>query len=111
MLSYDEKKKILESHLFLQQKKDGSIKGRLVAGGDKQRLYTSKHDVRSPTCHSESIFLVVAISASERRDFAIVDFPNSFPQTNINEVIVVFLDFISSLQEHILKIFFWVLHY
>jgi hypothetical protein len=40
---------ILESHMFLKQKRDGKIKGRTVAGGSKQRDYISKEDASSPT--------------------------------------------------------------
>jgi hypothetical protein len=35
---------VLESHMFLKQKHDGNIKGRTIAGGNKQRDYISKED-------------------------------------------------------------------
>jgi hypothetical protein len=38
----------LESHMFLKEKRDGKIKGRTVAGGDKQGDYISKEDASSP---------------------------------------------------------------
>ena len=34
-LSKEEYEKVLESHLFLKQKRDKSIKGRMVSGGNK----------------------------------------------------------------------------
>ena len=41
-LSPLQNKQTLESHLFLKEKRDLTIKGCLVAGGDKQRsLYTT----------------------------------------------------------------------
>jgi hypothetical protein len=40
---------VLESHMFLKEKRDGKIKGRNVAGGNKQRDYISKEDASSPT--------------------------------------------------------------
>ena len=40
---------VLESHLFLKQKLDDSINGRLVAGGNKQRGTINKEDAASPT--------------------------------------------------------------
>ena len=39
-LSPIQMRQVLETHLFLQDKRDGRIKGRMVAGGDKQRVYT-----------------------------------------------------------------------
>jgi hypothetical protein len=45
----------LESHLFLTKKRDGKIKGRAVAEGNKQRDCISKKDVSSPTVTTESM--------------------------------------------------------
>ena len=36
-LTEKERKDMLESHMFLKQKRDGNVKGRHVAGGNKQR--------------------------------------------------------------------------
>jgi hypothetical protein len=36
-LNEQERKEVLESHLFLKEKRDETIKGRMVAGGNKQR--------------------------------------------------------------------------
>ena len=41
--------KVLESHLFLKQKRDHSIKGRMVAGGNKQRGHIDKTNATSTT--------------------------------------------------------------
>ena len=41
-LTYQEIKDCLESHLFLEEKKNKDIKGRIVGGGKKQRSYVSK---------------------------------------------------------------------
>ena len=82
-LSKSEKAKILESHLFLKQKRDSTIKGRLVGGGNKQRDYVSKNDVSSPTATLESVFLVSTIAAKKNRKVATVDIPNAFFQTEI----------------------------
>ena len=48
-LSKTEYDKVLESHLFLKQKRDHSIKGRMVAGGNKQIGHIEKTDATSPT--------------------------------------------------------------
>jgi hypothetical protein len=41
-LSKAQRHTVLESHMFLKLKRDGKIKGRTVAGGNKQRDYISK---------------------------------------------------------------------
>ena len=41
--------KVLESHLFLKQKRDQTIKGRMVAGSNKQRNHIEKTDATSLT--------------------------------------------------------------
>jgi hypothetical protein len=40
-LSQVQRQIVLESHMFLKQKRDGKIKGRTVAGRNKQRDYIS----------------------------------------------------------------------
>jgi hypothetical protein len=56
-----------------------------VVGGNKQRDYISKEDATSPTVAMESILLTCIIDAEEARDVAIVDIPNAFIQTHIED--------------------------
>lgn len=76
---------ILESHLFLKLKRDGTIKGRTVAGGNKQRDYISKEDASSPTVATEAVLLSCIIDAEEGRDVAVIDIPNAFIQTRVED--------------------------
>ena len=80
-----DKKKALESHLFLKEKRDLSIKGRLVAGGNKQRSFIDKSEATSPTPHTESVFITASIDAAECRDLAAIDIPNAFIQTDLQK--------------------------
>jgi hypothetical protein len=82
-LSKAQRQTVLESHMFLKLKRDGKIKGRTVAGGNKQRDYISKEDASSPTVATESVLLSCIIDAEEHRDVAIVDIPNAFVQTRV----------------------------
>ena len=82
-LSKDDLDKALESHLFLKQKQDDSIKGRMVAGGNKQRTTIPALEASSPTTALESILLTATIDAAEERDVAIVDIPNAFVTTRL----------------------------
>jgi hypothetical protein len=80
-LSQVQRQTVLGSHVFLKQKRDGKIKGRTVAGGNNQRDYISKEDDISPTVATESVSLSCIIDAEEERDVAVVDIPNAFVQT------------------------------
>jgi hypothetical protein len=64
--------------MFLKLKRDGKIKGRTVAGGNKQRDYISKEDASSPTVATESVLLSCIINAEGERDVVVVDIPNVF---------------------------------
>jgi hypothetical protein len=67
--------------MFLKEKRDGSLKGRTVAGGNKQRDYISKEDASSPTIATEAVLLSCIIDAKEGRDVAVINIPNAFIQT------------------------------
>ena len=80
-----QRKMVLESHMFLKEKRSGEIKGRTVAGGNKQRDYISKEDASSPTVATESVLLTCIIDAEEERDVAVIDIPNAFVQTRVED--------------------------
>ena len=82
-LSNEEKRRALESLIFLAEKRDGRIKGRACADGRKQRLWIDKDDAASPTVLLESVLLTATIDAKENREVAIVDIPNAFVQTEM----------------------------
>ena len=77
-LKKQEYDQVLESHLFLKEKRDKSIKGRMVAGGDKQRSTINKADADSHTEALEYVLLTATIDAKKGRDVATVDNPNAF---------------------------------
>ena len=82
-LTEKEKAMILESHMFVIKKRDGKIKAREVAGGNKQRGFIEKEDASSPTVATESVLLTCTIDAMENRDVCVVDIPNAFIQTRV----------------------------
>jgi hypothetical protein len=82
-LNETQRKSVLESHMFLKEKRDGKIKGQTVAGGNKQRDHISKEDASSPTVATEAVLLTCIIDAEDGRDVAVVDIPNAFIQTKI----------------------------
>jgi hypothetical protein len=84
-LTSEQRKQVLESHIFVERKRDGVLKARTVAGGNKQRGYILKEDASSPTVSNEAVMLTCVIDADENRDVAIVDIPNAFVQTVVED--------------------------
>ena len=71
--------------MFLKEKIDGAIKGRSVAGGNKQHDYISNEDASSPTVSTEAVLLSCIIDAEEERDLDLIDIPNAFIQTQVED--------------------------
>ena len=84
-LTQTERKRALESLIFLTEKKDGTIKARHCADGSPQREWMNREDVSSPTVNTESTLLTAVIEAEEERDVATCDIPNAFIQTQVEE--------------------------
>ena len=82
-LSEEQRRMILESFLFVTRKRSGELKGRKVAGGNKQRDFVSKEEASSPTVSNDSTILSCTIDAKERRHVATIDVPNAFIQTRV----------------------------
>jgi hypothetical protein len=80
-----EKKKAQEALMFLTEKRDGSIKGRMVYNGKPTREWMSREDSASPTVSLESIMLTATIDAKEGRDVMTADVPNAFIQAQMPE--------------------------
>ena len=55
----------------------------MVVGGNYQRGHINKTDATSPTTALESVLLTSTIDAKEGRDVAIIDIPNAFVTTRI----------------------------
>jgi hypothetical protein len=83
-LTDEQKKKVLESHMFVVKKRDGKTKARMVAGGNTQRDYLTKEDSSSPTVSTEAVLLTSIIDAHEGRDVTVIDIPNAFIQTRVD---------------------------
>ena len=84
-LTDEEKKKVLESHMFVVKKRDGKMKARKVAGGNTQRDYLTKEDASSPTVSTQAVLLTSIVDAHERRHVVVIDIPNAYIQTRVND--------------------------
>ena len=63
-----------------------------MAGGNKQRDFISKEDSSSPTVSTESVLLYYIIDEKEKNDVAIIDIPDAFIHTRVeneNEMLVI----------------------
>ena len=61
-LTADQRKKVLESHIFVERKRDGVLKARQVAGGNKQRGYIIKENASSPSTVSSEAVMLTSLS-------------------------------------------------
>ncbi len=62
-LTKKQKEQVLESHIFVEEKRDGMIKALKVIGGNKQCNHITKEDVSSPTVTAEAVMLTCVIDA------------------------------------------------
>jgi hypothetical protein len=72
--------------IFLIEKRDGRVKGRLVYNGKPTREWVSKDDAASPTASLEGILLTSILDVKENRDVMSADIPNAFIQANLPDV-------------------------
>ena len=86
-LTREEKRTALQYLMFLKKKRNGIIKGRDCADGQKQRAYTTKEEASSPTVAIKAVMLSCIIVAKEHRDVATVDLPGVFMQADVDEVV------------------------
>ena len=84
-LTDQERRRAMESLLFLVEKRDGKIKARFVANGSSQRAYMGREQSASPTVMTESIMITSVIDAKQKRDVMTCDIPNAFVQTEMDK--------------------------
>jgi hypothetical protein len=67
-LTAKQRKKVLESHIFVERKQDGVMKARQVADGNKQQGYITKEDACSLTVSSEAFLVMCIVDANKNKD-------------------------------------------
>ncbi|KAG7374511.1 reverse transcriptase RNA-dependent DNA polymerase [Nitzschia inconspicua] len=80
-----EKERAMESLIFLTEKRDGRLKGRMCANGSTQQEYTNRDETATPTAMTESILITGTIDAKQKRDIMTADIPNAFVQTPVDK--------------------------
>ncbi len=71
--------------MFIRQKRTGETKARMVAGGNMQRGHVTKKESSSLTVSTKAVLLTLIVDAREGRDVAVVDIPNAFIQTKVDD--------------------------
>jgi hypothetical protein len=74
------RKKAQMALMFLPEKRDKSVNGRMVYNGKPTRVWLSRKDAASPMAALESIMITGVIEAKEERDIMTCDIPNAFIQ-------------------------------
>ena len=85
-LTIDERRKTVDALMFLGEKRDKTVKGRMVYNGKPTREWLSREESTSPTAALESILLTAIVDAKEGRDVMTADIPNAFIQTKLPNV-------------------------
>jgi hypothetical protein len=75
-----EQRKAQQALMFLGEKWDGTVKGRMVYNGNPTREWLSSEDSASPTAALKSIMLRAVIDAHEERKVMTCRIPNAFIQ-------------------------------
>jgi hypothetical protein len=81
-----ERRRAQQALMFLTEKRDKSIKGRMFFNGKPTREWLSREDSASPMAALESIMLTALIDATERHDIMTCNIPNAFIQAGMPEV-------------------------
>ena len=72
--------------MFLAEKRDKTIKGRMVYNGKPSCAWLTREDSASPTAALESIMLTATIDSHEERDVMTADVLNAFIQTKMPKI-------------------------
>ena len=88
--------------MFLIEKRDGTIIGRMYANKSIQRQCIPKEEALSPTVTKEFVLITRMVEAKQRRDMMTLNIHNTFTQTNIlnkdnNKIIMKIRDSLSGI--------------
>jgi hypothetical protein len=87
-ISDEQKKRALESLMFLKEKRGGKIKGRACADGQNQTETAVPGAATSSTVALESVLITATIDAYDKRHVAVFDVPGAFMSANMDEEVI-----------------------
>jgi hypothetical protein len=77
-LTQIEKRRAMESLIFLTEKKDGKIKARTCTNGSTQQEYTNCDEAASSTAMTKFHMITAILDAKQGRNVMTADIPNAF---------------------------------
>jgi hypothetical protein len=84
-LTLQEKRRAMESLIFLTQKRDNTIKAHACVNSSTQGSYIPKNEATSPMAATEAIIITGVIEAKQGHNVMTLDVPNAFVQMPISE--------------------------
>ena len=81
-----ERKRAMESLIFIVEKRDGTVKDRTFTNSSTQRTHIEIDEAASPTVMTNAILIIAIIDAKQKRDIMISDIKNAFIQTKVPKV-------------------------
>lgn len=82
-VTVDERRKAQVGLTFLTEKRDESVKARMVCNGKPAREWLSREESASPAAVTESAMLASFVDACEQRDAMTADVPDAFAQARL----------------------------
>ena len=76
----------MDALMFLTEKRDKTVKGRMVYNGKPTQEWLPKGEAASPTVLQEAVFLTAIVDAKEERNVMTADIPNAFIQAMMPEL-------------------------
>jgi len=87
-LSKEDRKKALSSLIFLEEKKNRTIKARSCANGSVQREHVAKEEAAAPTVGLDLLFITSTIDAKESRKVVTINIPGAFLHADNEDYVI-----------------------
>ena len=87
-LTFAERNGALRAINLIKEKRDGNIKGRIVADGSGQRSLYDKSETASPTVSTNALVLTIIVDAHENRDVGTADVAGAYLKADMNDFVI-----------------------
>ena len=88
-LTREQRNAALRAHNLVKEKRNGTLKGRTVADGRKQRNLYDKSETASPTVSTDALLLTVIVDAHESRDVGTADIAGAYLKADMDDFVVI----------------------
>ncbi|KAI2510045.1 Reverse transcriptase (RNA-dependent DNA polymerase) [Fragilaria crotonensis] len=87
-LTWEQRKAALKAINLIKEKRDGTLKGRTVADGRRQRFLYDKSETASPTVSKDALMLSILIDAYENRDVGTADVVGAYLKAFMDDYVL-----------------------